>query len=360
MTRVNGSIGFSLLVIGLMSASACLVCGGEYAFDLPSDDRWQYPFNFNAGRRATASCFGSTSDPNFTTFNDRDGIFIVAWRTHLQIPTGLPAGSYDIRSVRVILTHQGATPASPSGANWPVDLTPDEWATMAYPIGDVDFGQPIELFGAGFGPTFTYANWTETSTYVGGDDQDLVPRDPFPFMFEGNTSTKKHVEDNVKDQFTPVPWAVGTPVGYTPGNQQTTFPVQFDINLALSNGNVLSYYQNQLAGGRVFAIVTSLRETFKQASSGFPTFFTKEGAALDPNGKAPELIITAVPSGDSNGDGHRGLVDAISLANCVSGPDMLPLPITGLDTLQCLFLFDFDEDGDVDLADAGTFARRRN
>ncbi len=360
MMRNVHSIAIPLLIMGAAGASSRAVVAGEYLFDTPSDDRWQYPFNFNAGRRATASCFGSTSDPNYTTFNDRDGILILAWRTHLQIPTGLQAKSYDIRSVRVMLTHQGATPASPSGATWPVDLTPDEWSTMAYPISDVDFGQPIELFGAGFGPSFTYANWTETSTFVGGDDQDLIPRDPFPFMFDGNTSTKKHVEDNVKDHFTPVPWAVGMPNGYTPGNQPAPFAVQFDVDLAMSNGQVLSYYQNQLAGGRVFAIVNSLRETFKQAPSGFPTFFTKEGAALDPNGKAPELVITAVPSGDSNGDGYRGLVDANSLADCLSGPEMLPWPVETLDTAKCLFLFDFDEDGDVDLADAGTFAGRRN
>jgi hypothetical protein len=348
------------LTVAATIAATGAARGGEFAFDSPSDDRWHYPFNPNAGRRATASCFGSTSDPNYTTFNDRDGIFVVAWRTNIKIPTGLPPKSYDIRTVRVTLTNLGANSSSPSGATWPVDLTPDEWFTMDYPINDADPGQPIELFGAGFGPDYTYVNWVETSPYVGSNDEEFVPRDPFPFMFDGSTSTMQHIEDNVKDHFTPVPWAIGTPVGYTPENQPAPFPVIFDINLNLSSGKVLSYFQEQLGGGRVFVVATSLRETYQEAPAGFPTFFTKEGAALDPNGKAPQLTIVAFPTGDVNGDGRRGLVDAASLSNCMAGPDSLPFPVGNLNTAQCLFLFDIDEDGDVDLADAAAFAQRRN
>jgi len=334
--------------------------GGEYSFDTPSDDRWQYPFNFNAGHRATASCFGSTSDPNYTTFNDRDGIFIVAWRTIAAVPPGLPLKSYDVRLVRVSLCHQGATPDSPTGATWPIDLTPDEWSTMAYPISDVDPGQPLELFGAGFGPIYTYTNWVETSPYVGGDDISLEPRDPYPFVFDGNTANKKHVEDNVKDRFTPLPWAVGVPIGYTPGGQPAPFPVQFDINLSLSAERVLSYCQEQLAGGRLFVVVTSLRVTSMQAASGFPTFFTKEGAPLNPAAFAPLLSMTIVPTGDVNGDGRRGAIDTASLWGCLAGPEVAPPAFRGLTAAQCKFLFDFDEDGDVDLADVAIYVRRFN
>ncbi len=350
----------ALLLIGLVWAMSGVARGGDYVFETPSDDRWHYPFNFSAGRRAAASCFGSTADPNFTTFNDRDGILIVAWRTHPAIPQGLPAKSYDVRAVRVTLTHQGATPASPNGATWPVDLTVDEWSALAYPINDPDPGQPLELFGAGFGPVYTYANWLETSPYVGSDDIDLVPRDPFPFVFEGTSATKKHVEDNVKERFTPTPWAIGLPVGYTPGNQQAPFPVVFDVNLTLSAGRVLTYFQEQCAGGRLFAVITSLRVTSLQAASGFPTFLTKEGAPLNPGTKAPVIKLTIVPSGDVNGDGRRGAADTGFLWGCLAGPDAAPPAFRTLTAAQCEFLFDFDEDGDVDLADAAAFARRFN
>lgn len=325
-------------------------------FATPSDDRWQYPFNFNPGGRATASCFGSTADPNFTTFNDRDGIFLVAWRTDGQVPVGLPPAAYDVQVVRVTLTHLAGT--SSARISWPIDLTPDEWHTMDFPITDVDAGQPLELFGVGFGPVHNSTTWTEGSTYVGGDDQAFSLRDPFPFMFQGTTATKVHVEDNVKDAFTPQPWAVGVPVGYLPGSQIDPFPVHFDVDVALSGGRVRAYFQEQLAAGRVFTAVTSLRLTSKQAASGYPTFYTKEGASLHPAARPPRLEIELTPTGDVNGNGRRDLVDAASMERCLDGPDLLPDAPAPLSMARCLFLFDFDEDGDVDLEDHAVFARR--
>ena len=321
---------------------------GEYAFSEPSDDRWHYPFNFSGGARATASCFGSTGDPEYTTFNDRDGILLIGWRTHLQIPMGLPAASYGVDGVRIILTHLGAAPVAP---NWTVDLTPDEWFHMDYPITDPDAGQPIELFGMGFGPTFTYANWTESSGYEGGNDTEFAPRDPYPFVYQGSTLTKLHIEDNVKDEFTPVPWAIGVPVGYTPGTQQVPFPVVFDVNLALSGENVRNYFREQLSGGRVLAAVTSLQVTSLQAATGYPTFYNKEGAAIDPAGAAPLLEITLNPTGDLNGDRRNDLMDFRGAWECGEGPGIVPSPSPPLDATKCFFLFDFDEDGDVDLMD---------
>lgn len=343
-------------VIGLMLMVACAARAEVFRFDVPSDDRWHYPFNFNAGSRPTASCFGSTGDPNFTTFNDRDGIFVIAWRTDSMVPAGLPPASYDLKAVRVTLTHLGSSPASvPS---WPVDLTPDEWFTMDYPIADADSGQPLELFGAGFGPVYSHSNWTEGSPYVGGDDIELTPRDPFPFVYEGATSTQIHVEDSVKDAFTPQPWAIGMPSGYVPGSQTAPFPVHFDVNLTLSGGGVLTYFREQLALGRVFVVVTSLQVTFMFAETGYPTFLTKEGAPLTPGGKAPRMELTLVPTGDVNGNSRRDLTDAGALERCMDGPDLLPLAPAPLSMDKCLFLFDFDEDGDVDLKDHGAFARR--
>ena len=328
------------------------VFAGDVVFDAPSDDRWHYPFNFNPGRRAFASCFGSTADPNFDTFNDRDGIFVVGWRTDSAICSGLPAMTYDVRSVRVILAH-------PAGATWPVDLTPDEAATLAFPINDVDPGQPVELFGVGFGPEFTYAGWRETSLYVGGDDAEFSERDPFPFIYNA-VGDRVHVEDSVKIRFTPTPWSVGVPQSYSPGNQTTPFDVFFGLNLGLSDGRVRRYFQDQLSGGRVLVAVTSLAVTFKQAPSGFPTFYTKEGAVADPNGSAPVLIVEIAPSGDLDGDARRDADDWAALYDCLAGPDADPIPSAPLTAAVCLCVFDLDEDSDVDLEDAGLFAKRFN
>lgn len=338
---------FSLLLGAWPAARA-----GDVVFDATSDDRWHYPFNFNPGRRATASVFGSTADPNFDTFNDRDGIFLVAWRTDAKVCTGFPSASYDVRAVRVILTH-------PEGANWSVDLTPDLWSNLDFPITDTDPGQPVELFGVGFGPIYTYADWRETNTYVGGDDIELADRDPFPFVYSA-TGAALHVEDSVKDQFTPAPWAVGVPQAYSPGHQTVPFDVLFNIDLNQSDGRVRRYFQDQLSGGRVAVAVTSLTVTFKQAPSGFPTFYTKEGAVADPDGSAPILIIEISPSGDLDGDTRRDDDDWVRFRDCLDGPDRDPVPTTPFTASQCLCVFDMDEDGDVDLEDAGLFSRRFN
>lgn len=371
-TLNSSALWTARLVCAWCTLGTVVAHAAETVIDVPTDDRWQYPFNFTAGRRALASCFGSTSDPTYSSFNDRDGIILIAWSTADDVPDGLPPGAYDLQSVRVTLT-------SPSGADWPVDLTPDEWFNFdlnndgvvnadGVPRGepgdtdgesdDADPGQPIELFGVGFGPVYTAANWNEFSLYVGGDDLSLSPRDPYPFVFEfeEGVPVQRHVEDSVKDAFTPTPWGIGVPEGYTPGAQADPFLVNFDLDLGLSEGEVRHYFQERLSAGRVFAVITSLRRTFKQAPSGFPTFYCKEGSGSGI--AAPTLRLTLLPSGDVNGDGFRGLDDLSALVDCLGGPDVEPDPVGPLTVQQCLFLFDFDEDHDVDHEDFQEFTLR--
>ena len=337
--------------------SAAAVLAGDVIFDTPSDDAWQYPFTPDPGGRGFASCFGSTADPNFTTFNDRDGIFLIAWRTDEDFCGGLPPGAYDIQSVRVTLT--GAVCSLCPTPDWLVDLTTDPWFNLDYPVTDADPGQPLELFGVGFGPEYTYANWTERAQYVGGDQEFYDERDPFPFVFQDGTGNLVHVEDSVKDQFTPTPWATGVPVKYAPGRQTSPFPVHFDVDLALSDGRVLRYFQEQLSAGRVVVVVTSLTVTFKQAATGFPSFFTKEGLSLNPQqAKAPRLTIVLAASGNPDGDSDRDKRDWRELAHCLAGPEAPPDEGGMLTAVECLCVFDFDEDGDVDLEDVSRFAAR--
>ncbi len=131
---------------------------GEFLFDLPTDDRWHYPFNFTPGSRAVGTTFGAAGQSGF---NDRDAYVVVAWDTSDQVCPGLGLSAYQIESVTVTLT-------SREGAQWSVDLTVDEWFT--YGVGtDTDPGRPLELFGAGFGPMFDSASWDEFAPFVGSD-----------------------------------------------------------------------------------------------------------------------------------------------------------------------------------------------
>lgn len=341
-----------------------------HVFARPSDDRWHYPFNFTPGRRPIASTFGAGGLP---FFNDRDGAMVIAWDTTASIEPGRGPETYNLRSITIELVNI-------PGAEWPIDLTVDEWFTYdvngdgflngdGFPRGDPndtdgesddeDPGRPIELFGAGFGPVHAYTTWHERSPYVGSDSEENIPRDPFPFVYADDTGVALHVSDCVKGLFnedagvfgfTPIPWAIGVPIDYEPGNQNVRFTVRFEVDLALSDGRVRRYFQEQLDGGRFFVIVTSLSEAFReQEDSQYPAFFTKEGNLVDPDAPPPRLeIVRANRPGDANGDGRIDLDDYDALYPCLRGPGV------AIEDPDCA-VFDLEEDDDVDLRDAAGF-----
>lgn len=350
---------------------ATTVCGRavaqEYVFETPTDDRWHYPFSGTPGNRGVGTIFGAV----FDTFNDRDAIVLVAWDTTGLIAPGQGAENYNIDSITVTLTNQANQFSMP---DWLVDTTVDEWFTYdlnldemvnadGIPRGepgdtdgesdDVDPGRPLELFGmgfAGFGP-FDEFSWVESSIYIGSSGAGNVPRDPFPFVFDQDLN-RLHVEDSVKGLhnedlgvfgFTPEPWAVGVPIGYTPGIQASPFDVEFEINLALSGGEVKRYFQEQLNNGRIMVAITSLNETAIQGpQSGIPAFYMSEGTMIDPGAKAPLLSISLSNcnnNGDIDGDLDVDLIDVESFASVAVGNETTPTLVAASD-LNC--------DGSVD------------
>jgi|GEM_PF-3411065 len=294
----------ALLSLAAGFALATPALGQSFDFDTPAADRWHYPFNTSPGSRLTASTFLYVGPPGF---NNRDGAVIIVWNTSAIIPPGDDPSSYTLEGLRVTLTNE-------PGAEWAIDLTTDEWFTQVEGVGgdDTDPGQPIELFGIGFGPTYTEpvagtANpWHEFSPYIGSNSVTDIPRDPYPFVFQEGTTDRLRVEDHVaglwNDQlpvpvgsFTPTAWAIGAPQNYTPGNQPVPFDVVFDVDLSLSEGRVLEYFQDQLSKGYIAVMITSFQPSvIFGASNTFASFYTKEGAAFaaDPAVKAPRLRVT--------------------------------------------------------------------
>lgn len=362
-----------IAAVGCQLAIVSALCAQTFEFTTPLYDQWQYPFNFTLGSRPVATCFSSlgTGNPSFQAFNDRDGQLIIAWDTSAQIPPGQGPENYEIQALIVTLTNA-------SGARWAIDLTPDEWFTYDFnqdgqvnadgiPRGqpgdtdgesdDADPGRPIELFGTGFGPHYTYPGWTEFSAYRGGtflgNTPVPAPRDPFPFVYQEGTGAMLHVEDNVEGawngafgvtQFTPLPWAVGVPIDYDPNSADAPFPVVFEVDLALSQGRVRQYFQDQLNQGRVFVTVTSLADTEQFGNTDFvPSFYTKEGTTQEPGAAAPVLTVVLAEAGlpgDLDGDGCVGLGDLSTLLTSF-GATGGAAPEDG----------DLDGDQDVDLAD---------
>ncbi len=367
-------IGCSIYRLAFALALAVqAVHGAHCTFTTPSADRWHYPFNFTPGSRSVASVFGATAEPGF---NDRDGCMVIAWNTSASIAAGEGTDGYGVRSLRVTLINQKT-------ATWPIDTTVDAWFTCdlngddllngdGIPRGelgdtdgessDLDPGRPIELFGAGFGPTFTAASWNENSIYVGSDSIQELPRDPFPFVFGMNDNELLHVEDSVKGlhntalnvaNFTPQPWGIGVPSGYTPGAQSVAFPVTFDVDLTLSEGRTHRYFRERLNAGRLFVIITSLRETtIMGAANGYPGFFTKEGVGQEPGALAPRLDLDACRTvgPDLDFDCDVDTDDLAVLEACATGPALGP------PSAACA-RSDFNQDGDVDMQDFACWQR---
>jgi hypothetical protein len=202
----------------------------------------------------------------------------------------------------------------------------------------------------------------EDSLYIGAAGAGNLPRDPYPFVYQDSTLAKLHVEDNVKGlhndtlalpvfEFTPIPWSIGRPLDYTPGNQPVAFDVVFDIDLALADCAVRRYFQDALNDGRALVFVTSLRETTVMGDpAGIPSFFLKD--ALDADARPGRLrIVLSGGFGDADGDAAVRLEDAPYLAGCLTGPQ------AGTAELCTCDVFDSDGDADVDLKDYAEFQR---
>lgn len=366
---------FALIIL---LAAPGLAAGAVLDFPTPSDDRWHYPFNFTPGTRPVATCFGTGG---LNGFNDRDGIAVIAWDTSALIPPGLGAANYPISSLTVTLTNQ-------ANAAWQVDLTPDEWYTYdlngdgtinadGIPRGepgdtdgessDLDPGRTVELYGAGFGPVHNAVDWIETSFYVGSDSVVNSPRDPFPFVYRDVTGELLHTEDHMKGlfnggltppfcgppdttcPFTPIPWAVGVPVNYTPAAQPTPFDVVFTVNLDQSDNRVRQYFQESLNAGRVFVIISSGADAvFMSGQATFPTLYMKEATAAGAKPGKLSITLGGCQAGDINCDGDVDGADRDLFIAVLLGTE------TGADFVQ---RSDLDGSGAADGRDMPAFVQ---
>jgi hypothetical protein len=276
-------------------------------FPTPSADRWNYPFNPTPGTRWTASTFGN--EPGAPLFDNRDGQMVVAFETGAAIPAGFGAERYDVLSVRLVLEN------AVDGA-WAFDPTPDPWQSYL-PIDDPqwipdeDGGEAIEIFGAGFRNGVDATSWQENTPYGVGDPLDPSIRSLFPIDFAAGVAID--VSNSVREQFDPVPWAVGQVEGVAAGDP-VPYGAAVAFELDLARPAVASYLAESLDRGRLILCVTSLAKVVQQGST-FPAFHCKESplvAAGFANAARLEVIVRLVTAGrpaDLDGDGAVGGAD---------------------------------------------------
>ncbi len=293
-----------LVLVGLITAPAPAV---EIVFDPPDFDRWNYPFNGTPGFRGTAPTFGAVGEG---AFDDRDGQFIVGFRTVAALPPLPPGQSYDLISAVVTVTHEtGGLVYDPTYDSYRSHLDPGDTDF----VPDSDAGRPLILSGASVRPPF-----------LGYSFGPPIPGPPFfeeneAFAFGDPTLTgirNAHasipglgdISNNVKDRFDFNPFAVGT-TNLSPGDPVvegvpgisagSTFT--FDVNL--SDPAIRAYFDDGIDLGGIFLTITSLHPASQGGLPLQPNFYTSN--SFDPAATPPTLTlnyrVVPLPAGGVGG-----------------------------------------------------------
>lgn len=236
-------------------------------------DRWVYPFNISSGTRIQAPTFGAVGSPGF---DDRDGQYLIGLNTEaMGVPVGEPASSYQVESVRLILTEGvGGYRYDPTYDSFRSYLTSDSANFEA----DDDAGRPIELYGMGLRNDFETLGWpdgltnTEAPVFSAGTPfgpSDRGTRNVFAADALGNDVSNNI--DSLNDGangYDPTAFAMGQ--AYTsdgtplqPGvTVEAHTVIEFEVNL--EDAAIRQYVQNGLSAGQLGFVISSLHDSGQQ------------------------------------------------------------------------------------------------
>jgi len=289
------------------------------SYELPSLDRWNYPFNQTPGTRSNASIFGAYVGEDLSPdFDNRDAQFHIAFTTAEDIEPGLGADSY-------LVTEATVTVQISNNNQFRYDPTYDPWQTYL-PSDDPEFipdetlGRPIELYGVGFRNEFDPLSYQEGTPFTPsgfGIGKSIRTTYALDFDDEGEP---RDVSNNIDEAFDPYPFAIGTTDTVTPGSFVPATTI-FTFELDLDDPFVQQYLGEQLDLGKLHFMFASLHEASEDDFSGsFPEFYTKENQlVIGGVREAARLSITVEfiddPGivGDLNGDGVVDGSDLLAL-----------------------------------------------
>jgi len=331
---------FGLALSGLLALAGGTAWGAVIVVDreMPSIDRWVYPFNQTRGYRAAISTFSSLGQENAFppfSFDQRDAQMLIGFETDADVPIGRGACGYRVTGATVVLTV-----SEPDAFRY--DATVDDWTSYLAGADDAD-GRPIELFGAAF-----RAPWT-AETYFEGSELDPGPE----FGPSGATSDSRYayatdfaggverdVSNNVRDEFNPIVFAVGRNETLFQG-QFVPIDTELTFDLDVENETVQAYLRNAVNSGRLRLMVTALQPAASGGGAGsgeYATFYAKE---IDIEGLAARLSMAVVllPHGDADGS---SVVDFDDIVAVLAAWGATGLPGINGDA-DCSGVVDFDD-----------------
>lgn len=279
--------------------------------DLPSIDRWVYPFNATRGYRAVISNFSSLGQENAfppLSFDQRDAQMLVGFETTPEVPTGRGVCGYRVNSAQVVLTV-----SEPDAFQY--DATVDDWTSYLGGAADAD-GRPIELFGAAFRAPWTAATYFEGTELNPGPDfgpSGAMSDSRYAYATDFAGGVARDVSNNVRDQFNPIVFAVGRNNTLAQG-QYVPIDTELTFDLDVDDETVQAYLRDAVNSGRLRLMATSLQPAASGGGAGageYATFYAKE---IDIPGLAARLTmsVTLLPDGDADGSGAVDFNDIVA------------------------------------------------
>ncbi|RYD23701.1 MAG: hypothetical protein EOP88_03125 [Verrucomicrobiaceae bacterium] len=270
-----------LLLAGVSAVSADGTGPFSAQIELPGADIWMYQHGGDGGTRTSASTFTALPSPATSTHaEDRFAQFVLRFDTASLIHKEYGADNYlPEKVVMTAVLLQGGLVYDPTEDARQTYLP----SGAAGAVADTDAGRPIELFGTGFRSGATEATFNEESEYGSGA---IHGRSAYAMSYS-STGVARDVSHNVTEGIDSTPWAVGR-VLVRAGDGETyeelapgaIIPelahVEFELNLTIPG--VAAYVRQALDKGRIWFTVSSLHSTTEMASSGYPSFYTKENA----------------------------------------------------------------------------------
>ena len=303
------TITLPTMTAAILATSGLAVAQEPIEIDMPAPtwDRWMYPFNATPCTRPGGSVFGFWSEDLESSTDNRMGQVVFGFDTTGQLAPGQTAGMR-VTSAVITMTQQN------EGVVYDPTVDPYECMLDTPLIEDEDAGQPVELFGV---------------DYRGGYDQETWPCNG-PFSPSGGSWGSRYifnagyrdgvlsdVSNQIREEWTPTPFAVSVPEGVAAGDVIPLDTVH-TFTIDVDDQDIQGYLLDGLERGEIeFGLSTMYR--VESQTGTFASFYMKENALVEFGIVSPATLqltleedIASDPC-DLNGDGSVGGADLAKL-----------------------------------------------
>ncbi len=269
-----------VVVAGLMIASTGSASADpiDVQIGTPTLDRWVYTFGSTPGTETEATVFSISGSGFESTFDIRDGQFLVGYETSGLVTPAQGTTRYRILSARV-------TARISRDKVFQYDGTFDALETYFAPeepgyVADGDVGRPIELHPVGYRNGLSAATFVENTPFAFGNPVQKRVRNAYAAQYANadGTGSLVDVSNNSYEQvgfprFESRPIAVG--VCPLSAGALVDVNTDFVFDVDVTNAGAIRHIREGLNGGRLNFMISSLSATSQQ-SSVTPAFYTRE------------------------------------------------------------------------------------